>query len=260
MRTVRRVGMACAVVQRFLNHAIDAGLVFVGKIVGIEFGRDAHVHRRALGGLAGLPFQGRNQPQIVQHRGPQQKRHIANHADRALHQALDGFHVAARLFVGADRQPRRKIAQFHQHGRKRLAHFVVQFARERAALGLLRLNQARGEILELAAGLGDFLIAQAGLILQLQNLRSAEQWPCPSPAPARPPASPAGASGNAAAAKPPGRSRRQLLFVDGGDAVGDGEHVLPARENLVAQKSVPGAASFAAGPIERSEPEFPSSP
>ena len=78
------------------------------------------------------------------------------------------------LFFGAGAQAGGKIAQFNQHRRERLAYFIVQFARECAPLGFLRLNQTRGEVFELAAGFGDFHVLRVRLIFQPKNLAHAE--------------------------------------------------------------------------------------
>ena len=51
------LGMFGAVVQCFLDHAINASLVVVWKIIQIQLGRNANVHRRALGTFPRLPFQ-----------------------------------------------------------------------------------------------------------------------------------------------------------------------------------------------------------
>ncbi len=85
--------------------------------------------------------------------------------NRVFHQTFDGFNMTARLLFGPNLQACRKIAEFNQHRRKRLSHFIVQFARERPPLGFLRLYQPRREVLELAAGVGHLLVPQAGLIL-----------------------------------------------------------------------------------------------
>ena len=51
-------------------------------------------------------------------------------------------------------QASRKIPQLDQYGGQGLTHFVVQFARERPALGFLRLHQSRREIFQLFARFG----------------------------------------------------------------------------------------------------------
>src|SRR5579859_6111922 len=43
-----RLGMPFAIMQCFLHYPIHTGLVFIRQIVGIEIGRDAHIHGRSL--------------------------------------------------------------------------------------------------------------------------------------------------------------------------------------------------------------------
>ncbi len=95
------VGMARAVVQRLLDNPVDASLVFVGKIVGIEFRGYAHVHRRTLGNLARLPLQRGDQAQIVEHRRPQQQSHVTHNTDRVFDKALGAFDMLADLLGAA---------------------------------------------------------------------------------------------------------------------------------------------------------------
>ena len=66
------MGMTGAVVQSLLNDAIDAGAEIVGQFGRGFFGGDVDAQAGALGNLARLPFQRRNQPEIVEHRGAQQ--------------------------------------------------------------------------------------------------------------------------------------------------------------------------------------------
>ena len=142
-RHIARAGVLHAVVQRLLHHAVDAGLVLFGQVLGHVFGDHLHPHAAALRDLARLPFERRDQSQIVQHRRPQQQRHVAHHADGAFHQLLDLVRLHRRRLHIARADQCRKVRHLHQHAGERLSHFVVQFARDRAALLLLRLHQPR---------------------------------------------------------------------------------------------------------------------
>ena len=62
-----------------------------------------------------------------------------------------------------------QVGHLHQHAGERLAHFVVQFARDGAALVFLRLHQARRELLRPRAK-----ISPRWSCFQAQNLAHAE--------------------------------------------------------------------------------------
>src|SRR5579872_6076414 len=57
----RCMGMSSAIVQRLLNHAVDAGLVIVRQVVGDQICRNGHVHAGLPRHLSCLPFKGWNQ-------------------------------------------------------------------------------------------------------------------------------------------------------------------------------------------------------
>ena len=62
------------------------------------------------------------------------------------------FLISSALAATASRSPRAdqvgEVRHLHQHAGQRLAHLVVQFARDGAALLFLRLHQARRELLQ----------------------------------------------------------------------------------------------------------------
>src|SRR5260221_4113000 len=60
-------GMAGAVVQRFLNNAVDARLVLFRKRIGDRFGGHVDSYAGAPRQLSSLPFEGRDQAQVVEH-------------------------------------------------------------------------------------------------------------------------------------------------------------------------------------------------
>ena len=138
-----RLGVAGAVVERFLDDAIDAGLVGIGELAGVFIGGDFDAQSGAFGDFAGLPFERGNQAQIVQHRRAQEQAHIADDVDAGFGQALDGFDVAAD-FSGVRRDARGGVAGFDQERGEGLAHLIVQFAGDAAALLLLGGYQAGG--------------------------------------------------------------------------------------------------------------------
>ena len=106
-----RLGVAGAVVERFLDYAINAGLVCIGQLAGIFIRGNFNAQAGAFGDFAGLPFEGGNQTQIVQHRRAQQQAHVADHVDASFGQALDGFDVAAD-FGGIGGDARGGVAGF----------------------------------------------------------------------------------------------------------------------------------------------------
>ena len=249
----RRARVAGAIMQRFLDDAIDAGFVIVGQIVG-DIGGDADFHSAALGNFASLPLEGGDEAEIVEHGRTEQQRHIAHHANGVLDQALHGFD--ARAIVGAG-EARGQIAELDQDAGERLADFIVQLARDGAALGFLRLDQASGQFGELAAGFGDFLKSIVGASFELEN--------------------PAGGEGGHADSEDDGGEQSdgeagakaaeqaddelvagvQLLFVDGGDTIGDGQHVLTSRKDGIAQEGVAGALALGGIPLEDGLEDLP---
>ena len=147
-----RLSVAGAIVQGFLNHAVDAGLQSVGQLAG-RIGRGhLHANSGAFGNLARLPFQRRHQAEIVQHGGPQQQRHVADDVHAGFRQLLDRIHVLPDVgIVRSDMGG--GVSGFHQQGRKRLADLVMQLARNAAPLFFLGRNQARGQLLQLLLGI-----------------------------------------------------------------------------------------------------------
>ena len=86
---VVRAGVLDAVVQRFLDDAVDAGLVVFGKVFGNRGGVDGDPDAAAFRDFAGLPLEGGREAEVVEHGGAQQQRHIADHADGGFNQLLD---------------------------------------------------------------------------------------------------------------------------------------------------------------------------
>ena len=68
----------------------------------------------------------------------------------------------------------REAAGVHQQEAEGLADFVVQFARDGAALGFLRIDEARGELLQLGAAVDEFGVAEAGLALEAKDVDCAD--------------------------------------------------------------------------------------
>src|ERR1051326_1547199 len=89
----RGIRMCGTIVQGFLHHAIDACLVLVRKIVGNEICPYGYIHARLPGHFTGLPLQSRDQPKIIQHRWPQQQRHVAHCPYCVLDKVLDRLDV-----------------------------------------------------------------------------------------------------------------------------------------------------------------------
>jgi hypothetical protein len=161
------------------------------------------------------------------------------------------------MLIGARAKQRGQVPQFDQHRRKRLAHFVMQFPRQRPALGFLRLNQARREVFKLAAGLGHLEVLRVRLILQPQNAPHADGGHCQSQGQRHD-------QGNADASLKCGQQPHhliirsvQLLLVQRGRAVSQREHVLPARKYFVAQKVIAQLAALHGGPFKNGVENIP---
>ena len=173
---VARPGVAHGIVESLLHQAIDADSVLVGQFVRhvLRFHRD--LHPAAARDLAPLPLQGGNQPEIVEHGGTEQQRDVADGADGPLGERL---HVVEPLanFNGIRGQVGRQPSEIHQQSAQRLADFVVQFARDGAALFLLRVHQAGGKTLQFVAALRQFAVASAGLPFEPQDVCHAGRSP-----------------------------------------------------------------------------------
>jgi hypothetical protein len=95
-----------------------------------------------------IPLDGGCEAQIVQQRRVQQVREIAHRRQSAIGNRSGVVEQARRT---ADRVDRALgDGQFDLDGREDLTDLVVQFPRDRASLFLLRANQLRGKMMELA--------------------------------------------------------------------------------------------------------------
>src|ERR1039458_5574814 len=141
------------VVQRLLNDAINARLVIFREFVGDLLGCHLRPYPAPLGCLAGLPLQGRNKTEIVEHGGTQQQGHVTDDADRPFEQPLDfvGFLRQSGFLPVADQI--REICHLHQHAGERLPHLIVQFARDQLPLFFLRLQKTGGQLLQFGPGM-----------------------------------------------------------------------------------------------------------
>ena len=247
---VLRAGVLPAVVQGFLHDAIDAGLVLFRKLFGNPIGRNLHPQATALGNLARLPFERRDQAEVVEHRRTQQQRHVAHHADGVLHLVFDPGRFFRHGFQLAIADQRGEIGHLHQYSRQRLAHLVVQLARNRTPFLFLGLHQPRGERLQFLPRPRDLVQVRGRLVLQAEDAphaRSGQQQ-----------AQSDGESQNQSEAAAELRERRfhphfsgvQLSFVERANLVGQPQHRHAAREDLVAQENVAVAPAFGRAPCE----------
>ena len=140
--------MLLAVVQRFLHHPIDGRSVLVRQFLRHTHRVHGHRQPRPLRDLSCLPVQRRRQPQVVQHGGPQQQRHVPHRPERRLRQPAHRRQLPGHRVPGLRTQHRRHVPHRDQHGRKRLPHIVVQFPGNRPALALLRLHQPCRELFQ----------------------------------------------------------------------------------------------------------------
>ena len=69
----------------------------------------------------------------------------------------------------------REPADIHQQGSQRLADFVMQLARDGAPFGLLRVYEARRELLQRVLAAREFHVAGAGLPIEPHDVCHATQ-------------------------------------------------------------------------------------
>ena len=104
-------------------------------------GQDFDAHAGAPGDFSGLPLQGRDQAEIVEHRRAQQERQVADHADGIFDQLLRlfGFVGGGGEVFGADECG--EVGHLDEHAGEGLADFVVQLAGDGLPLLLLNLHE-----------------------------------------------------------------------------------------------------------------------
>ena len=164
-----RIRMAGGIVDRLLYQAVDAGLVLVGEVVCPLVGSENDVESGALAGLARVPVEGGDESEIVEHGRTEEQGEVADFVDGFLGQAAYGVQVIAR-FPDVDRAS--GALGLHQDGGERLAHFVVQFAGEGAALVLLRPEELGRQLLQV--GPGAEVLFESALQLALEAQRVAD--------------------------------------------------------------------------------------
>ena len=90
--------------------------------------------------FASLPFQRRNQAQIVQHGRAQQERDIANRVHARIGELSNVVQVSKTDgIIRLDSFC--QIGSVHQHSIQGLPHLIVQFPRDGAPLDFLRIHQ-----------------------------------------------------------------------------------------------------------------------
>jgi hypothetical protein len=82
-------GVSGAVVQRFLDNAVDARFVFIGEIVDKITIEDFDHQAATFGDFATLPFESGDKTEIVEHGRAQEKGHIADLVHAVLGQQPD---------------------------------------------------------------------------------------------------------------------------------------------------------------------------
>lgn len=132
-------------------------------------GVDFHFHVAAARDFASLPFESRNQTKIIEHGRAEKQGDVADGFDSAFG---DGFYVRDLCLrdtvVRGDKFG--ELANFDEERAEGLADFVVEFARNRAALFLLSFHEASGQAFEFEAAAGEGLIALAGLPLEAKDV------------------------------------------------------------------------------------------
>ncbi len=143
------------IVERFLHHPVYANRMLLGQILQVPRGRDVNGETGSFPNLARVPLDGGQKAEVVEHRRPQQQRHVAGHPHRVLHQMAGTLDLA--------------VPQFQQRGGKRLADGVVQFARKGLPLSFLCFHEPRREFTKLGSSLRDRIDVAFGLPLEPEN-------------------------------------------------------------------------------------------
>src|SRR5271157_4082272 len=100
------------------SRLIDNSVVVLENIYRhMELGESPAVAAE-LGNLARLPFERRNQSEVVEHRRTQQQRHVAHHADGILHLVFDPGGFFRHGFQLALANQRGEIGHLHQYSRE----------------------------------------------------------------------------------------------------------------------------------------------
>ena len=165
--------VAVRVVERLLHHAIDAEFERVAQRVGDILGTNFDFGFTAARHFTRVPFDSRDQSKIIEHRGTQQERHAAHGLHGALGDCFDAADNFLTFFV-AGAELIREATCVHQQETERLADFVVQLARDGAAFGFLRIDEARGELLQFGAAVDELGVAEAGLAFEAKDVDGAD--------------------------------------------------------------------------------------
>ncbi|MCY1369792.1 hypothetical protein D9M69_568460 [compost metagenome] len=136
------LGVLADVGQALLHHAVDRELARLVHGHGLQ--RHLDLQARALSELAPQDFQRGDQPEVGERRRPQVLDDAALQRDAAVEQL--GQMLQALDRVGRVGQARLQPRHVELGGREQRAQFVVQFARQVAALGLAHVLQVGGEL------------------------------------------------------------------------------------------------------------------
>jgi hypothetical protein len=121
-----------------------------------------------------LPFESRDQAEIVEHGRAEEKSDVADGFDGGFG---DGFYAVDLGMRDAvlGRDEFCELADFDEKGAERLADFIVQFPGDGAALFLLSLHEAGGEAFEFEAAAGERVISQTSLALEAEDIPAADK-------------------------------------------------------------------------------------
>lgn len=89
------VSMFGAVVESFLDDAVDAGFVLFGEIVGEVVVDDIDDEAGALGNFAALPLESGDEAEVVEHGGTKEQGHVADFVDAFFGEELDFLKAVA---------------------------------------------------------------------------------------------------------------------------------------------------------------------
>jgi hypothetical protein len=165
---VTSVGVLGAVVQGFLDDAVDTGFVLFGKVVGEVVVDDVDDKASAAGDFAGVPLESGDEAEVVEHGGAKQQGDVADLAHTFFGEELDFLETAAKW--AGSRRRFGEILHIHEESGEGLADLVVKLAGNSAPLAFLGVHETLGELLEFTLRAETFQVFFLGVTFETGNI------------------------------------------------------------------------------------------
>ena len=162
------MGVLDAIVERFLDNAIDAGAMVFGEIIGKFVVDDIDDEASTFGNFATLPLEGSDEAEVVEHGGAEEESHVADFVDALFGKKLDALQAGGQ--GGGGRRGVGEVLQVHQESGEGLADLVVEFAGDGAALLFLGIDEALREFLEFVLRAQGLFVFFAGVTLEANEI------------------------------------------------------------------------------------------